>query len=398
MRSLSHERLSPKKEKLFVILISIYLFFLGVHRGGTQFVIADISDLYALGAEGIGLFASVQHIPPLFAPLTAGIIADRIGKKPLVTAFIFVFALGCVICGFSSSLTVFIIGMFIFALGSTVSEMMSTATLSDANVEKSFQYINISQFMFSMGAVVGPLLAEFFIKNAGADWRFPFSLGFLLFVIMGAVLLFTSFPGVPARAVSSEAAGAQDKKVSGIRNIFSFVTPFILCLAIAMMIYIGMETGYGNFIDSVMRAKNATSTISAFTLSAFWGGMAISRLVFSIISYRPGRMLRLCFAGCAILLAAIIIIPGGILSIIISAGIGFAYGPIWCTIEAVAAASSEGRSGSAIGFMSIASGLGGIIIPSLIGFAAKNNVQTSLIVLAIASAVGFILCLRIKSK
>lgn len=383
------KKLTKKEEKLLVVVVSIFLFFIGVHRGGTQLVIADIADMFGVGTEGVGMFASLQHIPPLFGPICAGIIADKIGKKPIVTIFVFLFAIGCVICGFSSSLTVFCIGMFVYSLGSTVSEMMSTATMSDVNVEKSAQYINISQFMFSMGAVVGPLLVQFFSDKVGTDWRFPFAFGFLSFIVMGTVLAIVKFPTAIAKA----------KEEGTKESIFSFITPILLCLLIAMLLYIGMETGYGNFIDSVMMAKSATDIISAFVLSAFWFGMAISRLVFSVISYKPGTMLRMCFTACAVLLVAITFVPAGVFSIAISALIGFAYGPIWCTIEAVAAASSNGNSGKAIGIMSIGSGIGGIVLPTLIGKAATAvKVQNALLVLAVAAVIGAIVCLKVKDE
>lgn len=389
-------KLSEREERVLVILISIFLFFLGVHRGGSQLVANDIAELYGIGVEGVGIFASLQHIPPLFGPILAGIVADKIGKKPVVTTFIFVFAAGCVVCGLSNALNVFLVGMFIFALGSTVSEMMVTATLSDVNIEKSAQYINMSQFMFSMGAVVGPLLVEFFSERAGADWRFPFALGFASFVVMGVVLLIAKFPA--AKRTAADALEG-DKPVLDQKVDFSFVTPLLVCLAIAILLYIGMETGYGNFIDSVMIAKNSTEKISALTLSAFWLGMALCRLVFGFITYKPGQMLRVCFAVCVVFLIAITIIPAGIVSVGISFIIGAAYGPIWCIIQAVAAADSKGNSGKAIGLLSIASGIGGIVLPTAIGKLANAvRIENALYVLAAASLIGCVICFTVKDE
>ena len=394
--------MTKKQEKLLVVLISIYLFFIGVHRGGTQLVINDIADLFGTGTGDVGIFTSIQSIPPLFGPLCAGIIADRIGKKPVVTAFIFMFAIGCGICGFSGTRMAFIIGIFIFAMGSTVSEMMSTATLSDVNVEKSVQYINISQFMFSMGAVVGPLMVQFFSENAGADWRFPFSFGFLSFVIMGVLLMLVKFPAVikkePDKGSEKDFKENTAGRKSGKAVDFSFVTPVLACLGIGMLVYIGMEHGYGNFIDSVMQAKLVTGTVSALTLSAFWLGMALCRLAFGLFSnYKPGLMLKVCFLLCTVFLVILTLLPGSMLSVVISFLIGAAYGPIWCTIEAIAAAKSGGNSGKAIGLMSICSGIGGIVLPTAIGKLANVvKVENSLLVLAAAAFIGVIASLKIK--
>lgn len=387
-------KLTERQERVLVILISIYLFFIGLHRGGIQLVNNDVTDLFGVAAEGVGIFTSVHHIPLLFAPLLAGIVADRIGKKCVVTSFIFIFAIGCAICGFSTSFGMYLVGTFVFAMGSHVSEMLATATLSDVNVEKSAQYINLSQFMFSMGAVVGPLLVQFFSEKGGTDWRFPSSFGFLSFVVMGVVLLTVKFPPATKPAIDSEGKKTSNKKVD-----FSFVTPLLICLAIAMLLYIGMESGYANFIDSVMVAKLATGRISALTLSGFWLGTAIIRLVFGFANYKPGHMLRLCYGVCVILLVVLSLLPSGILSVVISFLIGAAYGPIWCIIQAVAAASSEGNSGKALGLLSIMSGIGGIVLPTVIGkLATAVKVENALYVLAVASALGFLISFKVKDK
>jgi len=396
LTSQSQNKMSSKEEKLLVILVSICLFFIGIHRGGSQLIVSDVALLFGLGEGGVGTLGALRHIPPFIAPLIAGIIADKVGKKPIVVISTFVFAIGCAICGFSTSLPIMIIGVLVFSTGSSVSEMVATAALTDANEDKSFQYINISQFLFSMGAFLGPLILEYYREKEMVDWRFPFSVGFITFLVCGLGYLIIKFPANPT-SNNSKSIENNETVFTKLRDIFSFITPVIIVLAIVMFLYIGMESGYGGFISSVMKSKNGTSAVAAFALSAFWGGTAISRLIFGFISYKPKRTLRRCLLISAVLLVTISVIPAGTFSVILSGLIGFTYGPIWGTLEAVAATSAGGKSASAIGLMSMAGGFGGIIIPALMGkLVGPIPMNYILIVLAVSAVIGALMWLLMK--
>lgn len=392
---MSKKKLTKNQELLVVIAISIYLFFIGVNRGGIQLVIADISNLFNIGTEGIGLLASLQQIPPLFMPLLMGMIADRIGKKPVVIGFIVVFAVGCVICGNAAGLVMYIIGTLVYKSGSTVSENLSTAVLADLDEDRGVQYINMSQFMFSLGAAAGPIALEFCSSHFGTGWSFIFIASAVIFIIMALVLLLVKFPKnseKPQAEVSNTSDDKSEKKGK------TFIKPIMIVLAVAMFCIIGMEMGYGNFIDSFMDYRFSNDSASAQTLSAFWIGMAVSRLLFSFVEYNAVRSLKISFASAAIFMALLTFVKNPSSAIIVSGLVGFAYGPTWCTINALAAQNSEGNSGTAVGLMSIASGVGGIILPSVMGFiSGKGTVTAAIWALVVLSAIGACVCLTLKS-
>lgn len=387
--------LSKKQELLVVIAISIYLFFIGVNRGGIQLVIADISNLFNIGTEGIGLLASLQQIPPLFMPFLMGMVADKIGKKPVVIGFIVIFATGCIICGNASGLVMYIVGTLVYKSGSTVSENVSTAVLADLDEDKGMQYINLSQFMFSLGAAAGPVVLEFCSANFNTGWSFIFYASAVFFVIMALVLFLVRFPKNPEKPKAESADVSDDEPRKKGKT---FIKPIIIVLAVAMFCIIGMEMGYGNFIDSFIDYKFSSSSASAMTLSAFWVGMAISRLLFSFVEYNAVRSLKICFASAAIFMALLTFVKSPSSAVIVSGLVGFSYGPTWCTINALAASNSDGNSGTAVGLMSVASGLGGIALPSIMGFiAGKGTVVAAIWALVAIAALGAVVCLTLKS-
>ena len=390
---MERKTLSKKQELIVVIAISIYLFFIGVNRGGIQLVIADITDLFNIGTEGIGLLAALQQIPPLFMPFLMGMAADKIGKKPVVIGFIVIFAIGCIICGNATGLVMYIIGTLVYKTGSTVSENVATAVLADLDENKGMQYINMSQFMFSLGAAAGPIVLEFCSSRFNTSWNFIFFISIFFFIIMSLVLLLVRFPQNPKKpAVEKSADGESRIKEKAL------IKPIIVILAVAMFCIIGMEMGYGNFIDSFIDHKFSNSSASAMTLSAFWVGMAISRLLFSFVEYNAVRSLKICFASAAIFMALLTFVRSPSSAIIVSGLVGFAYGPTWCTINALAASNSKGNSGAAVGLMAAASGVGGILVPAVMGFiAGKATVTAAIWALVVISAIGACVCLTLKS-
>ncbi|MDO4939410.1 MAG: MFS transporter [Lachnospiraceae bacterium] len=396
---MNKKTLTRRQELIAVIAISIYLFFIGVNRGGIQLVIADISDLFNIGTEGIGLLAALQQIPPLFMPFLMGMVADKIGKKPVVVGFIAIFAVGCIICGSATGLVMYIIGTLVYKSGSTVSENAATAVLADLDEDKGMQYINLSQFMFSLGAAAGPIALEFCSTHFDTGWNFIFFASTGFFIIMGLVLTMVKFPKNPEKNVTKNAdnsvVNTGSKAKTGSRT---FIKPIIIILAIAMFCIIGMEMGYGNFIDSFIDHKFSNNSTSALTLSAFWIGMAISRLLFSFVDYNAVRSLKICFASAAIFIALLTFVKNPTSAIIVSGLVGFSYGPTWCTINALAASNSDGNSGTAVGLMAAASGVGGILIPAVMGFiAGKASVTAAIWTLVVIAAIGALVCLTLKS-
>ena len=85
------------------------LFFYGFYLGGVQLVISEVSRTYGQNAAGMGGLIAAQHIAAVVLPVALGVLADRIGKKPVLFIFAAIFALGCFLAGLSQSLGVYVV-------------------------------------------------------------------------------------------------------------------------------------------------------------------------------------------------------------------------------------------------------------------------------------------------
>jgi MFS family permease len=347
-----------------------------------------IAAHYGVDSKGMGLLVSAQHVSAAIAPMCAGVIADRIGKKSLLVAFTLVFGAGCVLAGCSTGLWIYLAGTFLIGSGYSVCETLVSSVLKDYAPERGMQYINLSQCLLCVGAVISPILLKCCEKSFNTDWRLGFLICAAAFILLSILLMTTKFP--------QKLQGEKKEKY----NVGSFfASGLFVCLFLSIILYVGMENGYGYFIDSLIRSLNPKNSLNALVLSGYWGGMAASRLICGTIKYSPGRMLRVCLSMCAVLFVALVLNPIEWLSVVLSVLIGASYGPVWTTLVGCAADAYPDRSGSAIGLMCTGCALGGIIYPVLMGaLAASLNFQWAFVALAVTALVASVLCRAVKDK
>jgi fucose permease len=148
-------------------------------------------------------------------------------------------------------------------------------------------------------------------------------------------------------------------------------SPLILTLLVAFfLLYVGMESGYGNWLYTyAITLKLADATSAAYLTSTFWGAYTLFRLAGVWVSTRisPQNILLADFAGSAVGLGLILILPGSQLAlwagtIILGAGIASIF-PTMLTL-------AEGRlhlTGSVTSWCFAGAGVGHMILPWLIG-------------------------------
>jgi MFS family permease len=376
------------KPALLVSLAAALLFFYGFLLGGMQLVIADIARQFKTSQTGMGLLVSAQHITAVIAPVCMGAVADRAGKKKVLLIFIAVFSLGCAIAGFSGTLGVYVMGAALIGGGYSVCESLCSAVMSDLDPIHGMRYISITQCLLSVGAVLGPVLVKLCIRNLGADWRLVFWICAAAFAALMIPFSLARFP-----AAVKNAPGRRT------RSAVFFSSGVFVCLFASIILYVGLENGFGYFVDTLFTGHLKAGALSAYALSAYWAGMALSRLLFGLRPYRAKPVLLSCFAASGTLFVLLAVSPWGWLSLVACGLIGSAFGPVWSTLVAQAAKCFPENSAGAIGLMSTGCGLGGIVYPTLMGaLSDRFSIGPAFLLLAATSFAGFVLCLAGSRK
>jgi FHS family Na+ dependent glucose MFS transporter 1 len=217
--------------------------------------------------------------------------------------------------------------------------------------------MNGLHFFFGFGAFVAPIVVA---QIAGLTGDIHWVYWLFALVNIPIALWIWALPSPGLRAKSTDPG---DPKVQA--------SPLILTLLVAFfLLYVGMESGYGNWLYTyAITLKLADATSAAYLTSTFWGAYTLFRLAGVWVSTRisPQNILLADFAGSAVGLGLILILPGSQLAlwagtIILGAGIASIF-PTMLTL-------AEGRlhlTGSVTSWCFAGAGVGHMILPWLIG-------------------------------
>lgn len=378
------------RSRAMLTLLSTLLFFYGFYLGGIQLVIADISASFGMEITGIGILVAVSHIASLILPTLLGILADRVGKKQVLLTFAGVLTVGCLLAGFSGNILVYAAGAVMIGAGTSVCESVSSAVLSELNPEKAARYINISQCALSAGAVIAPFVIQWLMPFFTFGWRLLFYLCAGAFLLIGALLALYRFPNAqkPGTVPKSDASGVR-----------FFRNRLFVCVLFAMAIYVGLENGVGYFVESHFDISLNRSDLGAFAISCYWIGMTLARLVGGVWIKDMRAILLLHFGAVAALFLWLLVADSPWLTVVLCGLVGFAYGPIWCTLVAQAASIFPAHTAKATGMMSSFGSLGSISAPILMGFISDTfHIRAGFLFLALLGLGGFLLIFLGKEK
>lgn len=372
-----------------VALSSLMLLLAGLYLGGFQLVIASVSAEFHLDKTGMGLLVAVEYISMILMPSLSGLWADKVGKKPVLLTACASVMLGCLAAGVSHSLAPYVVGIFLVGGGGVVLEAITSATISDLAPEKSNRYINLCQCFFSTGAIVGPLALQAAL-DAGIPWR-------VLYAVYGIGILLLLLP-----LIRTPLPGPAERRTALGSPMTFLRAPAFLMLFLSIVFYVGLENGFGYFAASLFDLGLDAPHLGAYAISAFWAGMAVSRLISSVRSFSASKSVVLYYVGSAAGLLILALSRSPWLSLAVSFLTGFGYGPIWSNLVALAAGEFPQRSAGAVGLMSTGCGIGGALYPVIMGAMADHlDIRVPFFLLTATALVGALLgivYLRLKGR
>ena len=354
--------------------------------------LANISAQYGLDNTAMGLLMSVQFIAMIVLSLPFGRLGDKIGKKKIYYIQSVCFLAGMFMISFAPNMAVVVTGIFFGGVGYGLMGFIASSIITDAYPEKAAKYMVLSNAVFSLGAITAPFVADGLI-NGGMPWRQVYVIIGVAGVLSFVLLLFTKIEKTKIEDVHAEAELSMGKLLK---------SPIMLLIGLAMLMYMGMETGTSSFIDKFFTNSLGSPELSALCLSVMWFMMMPSRL---IISFKKGKKYPIMIGSFLLAFAMgilITVIKNPVFNIVAFGAIGFAFGPVWPFLLSMASRVFYANSGMAAGVVSMASGIGGALLPPLIGLVADSAGYGSIFlivsVLAIVGVAAYGGAVRIVKK
>jgi FHS family Na+ dependent glucose MFS transporter 1 len=280
---------------------------------------------------------------------------DRIAGHRLLALALLVASLFAALVPVLYSLWLLVAVLFLLGIVQGVLDVGCNTLLTWIHGEKVGPFMNGLHFFFGVGSFVAPLIFAQVVQ-ASAEIRWAYWFFSLLALPVAAWLWFLPSPLIRRR--TPVAAGGRS-----INGLFLLIVFFF-------MLYVGMEIGFGNWIYTFSTRLHLASEIgAAYLTSAFWGAFTLGRLLAIGISsrFRSQTILLTDLSGSLLAFAILLLWPDSPLVLWVGT---ILLGLSIASIFPTAMAFAEQRlslSGAMVGWILVGGGIGGMVMPWLIG-------------------------------
>lgn len=281
-------------------------------------VLPEIQSVFGVPASRAGLFLTVYALPGILLGPVIGVLADRIGRRYVLSGCLALFGLAGTAIALTNDFTV-ALGLRLvqgIAAGSLLSALAMTIVGDRYTGHQHDAVMGVTAAMLSLGTAVYPLLGGFL---AGYSWNAPFLLYALALPVSGLVLI-----GLDERETELDPTG-QGYLREAIQKIPTrrAVTLYGIMLVSFTLLFGGFYTALPFYLDG------------AFTLSSTIVGLVttVALLVTAVVSTQNGRIAvhasqsTLLFMGFALYAGSLLVVAlAGSLAVLVGGLIIFGVG------------------------------------------------------------------------
>lgn len=311
---------------------------------------------------GVGIYYLLWALAYASGSLGGGVATERLGRRRILVGAALAHGVGLAALAFSPPWGIVLASAIPGGLGAGALDGGANGLILDLYQTARGRALNTLHLFFSVGALSSPLVVGQLV-DAGIAWP--------------GIVLTTSLATIPlaglyaiARVPHGRHAPVEAVGVSRTRSI-ALSLP-LLTLEVAIASYVAAEVGVSNwlvrFLDTVPLG------IATGSLSLFWAGLALGRLVAARIA---DRFDHLQFTAVAVTVAAFgivaaVAVPVVGVSIALFGLVGFAFGPVFPMIVAIGGERFPERSAAVGGFLTGAAVFGAVLYPPVMGFLSVN--------------------------
>jgi MFS transporter, FHS family, glucose/mannose:H+ symporter len=361
---------SWERNKEFVLLLHGGFLLIGVVTTLLGPILPLLAAKWSLDDAELGLLFTAQFGGAIIGAAMSSRMIVRLGLLRLMVCG-YVATAGAVACLGIGAWWIGLLAVFSAGLAMGLTAPAINLAVAHINPERPAAAVNILAFAWALGAVAGPPIIAFFGRN-----------GYLAQSLIGlAVLLAWVAFLTPRRAVSDfsspdyETPGGNDQTRLEPSAVRTWASAYGLLTGVLIFIYVGTETATSGWIASyTLRLGGPINGFEFLMPSVFWGGLLIGRAAAPTILRRVSDttlvLSGLLLAGGGLLL---ILVGNNLLSVTFGAGItGFGLASVFPTTFAIFANYFGSRTPRMTGLFFVIAGLGGALIPWLVGLASEG--------------------------
>ena len=370
----------PFARRLLVPTVVYTMLVGGLFLATFQFSLYYMAAEYGFGSTMMGLLTSVQFAFMILFTIPLGKLADKIGNKKVYVFQSLCTTAGCMLLWSRlGGMFGILLGVFLGGAGYGLLALLSTTVVTEAFPENSGRYVSLACVGFSAGSMLGPTVAR--PIAAATNWNVPFA----LVAVLGFIGLLMVFASEFYRSESIPKTKEAKLPLSEIlRN------PSLVLIGLGIIIYLGIETATGSFMEAYFNETVGAGALSALALSLYWGMMFPTRLAISAYKGTKYPVILVCIVLSAAAFVAATLMPTQLAKTVCFALVGLFLGPVYPIMMGTGSSSMPGHTGTVTGFLSTCFGIGAGLIPPVIGkLIALLGYPTTMIMMAVLTVLLF---------
>lgn len=351
-------------------------------------LIREIERDFVQTDAGLGVFYFINAVAYATGSFGGGMLTERFGRRRVLTLATAFLGLGLALLGVVPIWALMLIAAAPAGFGAGAIDGGVNGLVLDLFPNARGRALNTLHLFFGIGALSSPLVVGRLVEG-GVPWQ--------------AVVLGTAVVTVPIAmlwaAIRLPHGRYKSVTVEGVRNPGRLALRWpLIALEIAIACYVASEVGVSSWLIRFL--EEAPLALATTSLSLYWAGLAVGRLVSARFSDRFDHLrlatLSVLVAGLATIAA--VLVPSLEASIAMFAVVGFASGPVFPLIIAIGGERHPDRSAAVSGFLTSAAVVGGVIYPPVMGFLSVSiGLSAAMLgtaILALASAGALVLAGR----
>ena len=350
-------------------------------------LIRSIKLAFEVDDAGIGVVYLAYALTYAVGSFGGGPATERLGRPAILGGAALVHAAGVLGLGLAPSFSWFIAAALLGGLGAGCLDGGANGVVLDLYREGRGRAMNLLHLFFSLGALSAPLLIGLAVES-GVPWQTV-----TIVTSVPILLLAIAYVVVPMPS-GRRGAGSTVRDGSATPSAGRLLSGPIIILSVAIATYVASEVGVSNWL--VRFLEPAPLTTATLALSLYWAGIAVGRLVSSVIADRfdHRRFTMACALGMAVTIAAAVLVASLPVQIALFALAGVASGPVFPMIVAIGGERFPDRSAAVGGTLTGMAIFGSTLYPPAMGFLSISvgltaaMLGTAILALACAGALA----------
>lgn len=361
--------------KRFLIASHVVFALVGIATTMLGPILPVLAERWHLSDARAGLFFIAQFLGGFAGSILSTELVRRFSLHVTIRAGLLVTAAGVALV--NSPLLPVTLGSFaLYGIGIGFCTPTITAAVGEAASERRASLLNLLNFVWTVGAISAPGLLSLAMQHK--------SVGISGALAVLAIVLVPGAFAMPRVKVTSKQSGQA-------QPLPAHASALIVTTGVLIFLYVGIENGVAGWLPTFSaRAHGFAPSQSATLQAAFWTALLAGRLgaTWILRHVREKQLLTVSILAALAGTAGVLLVSGSLALYVSVALVGLGCAPIFPTAIAVLTHSLAGQSGTKLGWMFAAAGLGGAVLPPCIGALSSfsRNLGVGMVLLLVAEA------------